>query len=193
MNILYILIGTALLILGRKYAWIFTAGIVYFVTLEVITNALSDFPYVLVIFIGLVFAASSALLASLTKPLAITLAGILAASYLFSLLATTYKWFPGQTWAPYLAGGLLGLVMIAAVADWTMLVFSSLVGAFMVTIGLSVDPAWRLVYFLGITLIGIIVQLLILSIEKPAFVPVEAEIIEEKIEPDLMDHSKNKG
>ena len=182
MNILYILIGATLLILGRKYAWIFTAGIIYFITLEVIAKTLTDLPYILVIFIALVFGATSALVASLTKPLAISLAGFLAAGYLFSLVAAAYKWFPGQAWAPYLAGGVLGLVMIAAVADWTMLVFSSLVGALMVTRGLPVSPAWMLIYFLGIALVGIVVQLLILAIERPEVPPPEPAKAEEEAE-----------
>jgi hypothetical protein len=182
MNILYILIGAGLLIFGRKYAWIFTAGIVYFITLEIIARNLSDFPYILVIFIGLVFGASGALLASLTKPLAISLAACLAVSYLFSLLAAAYKWFPGLAWASYLAGGVLGLVMIAAVADWAMLVISSLVGALMATRGLPVTPSWMLVYFLGIALIGIIVQLLILLIERPVIPPPEPGKTEEEPE-----------
>ena len=180
MNILYVFIGAVLLILGRKYAWIFAAGIVYFITLEVIAKIATDLPYILAIFIALVFAASSALIASLTKPLAISLAGFLVASYLFSLLASAYKWFPKLDWAPYLAGGVLGLVMIAAVPDWTMLVFSSVVGALMVTRGLSVSPAWMLVYFLGIALVGIIVQLLILILERPVVPPPEPEKTEEK-------------
>ena len=182
MNILYILIGAALLILGRKYAWIFTAGIVYFITIEVIAKTLTDIPYILVIFIALVFGASSALIASLTKPLAISLAGFLASSYLFSLVASAYKWLPGQTWTPYLVGGVVGLVMIAAVADWTMLVFSSLIGALMVTRSLAVSQSWILVYFLGIALIGIIVQLLILLIERPVVLPPEPDKTEADVE-----------
>ncbi len=185
MNIIYILIGASLLILGRKYAWIFTAGIVYFITLEIIARVASDLPYVLVIFIGLIFAASGAFISSLTKPLAISLAGFLAASYLFSLVTAAYKWLPGQTWIPYLAGGVVGLVMIAAIADWTMLVFSSLVGALMVTRGLTVHPAWLLVYFLGIALVGMIIQLIIMLVERPRIPAPQPGKAVEEVEPGI--------
>jgi hypothetical protein len=188
MNSLYILIGAGLLILGRKYIWIFTAGVVYFITLEATGKLLADLPYILIIFVALVMGASGALLASVFRPIAISLAVLLSSSYLFSHPAAAYKWFPGQVWLSYLLGGVLGLVLVAGVSNWTLVVLSSLFGALMVTRGLSISPGWNLVAFLGITLAGIVIQMMIVLIEQPAIVPVEEEKTGEEAETGIVEN-----
>ena len=182
MNILYILIGAGLTIFGRKYLWLFAAGIAYFISLEFITKTQADLPYTLVLFISLILGAAAALLSSVLRTVGLSLTVFLSAGYLFSLPAAAYKWFPTQPWLSYVAGGVLGLVLVAGVSTWTLILLSSLVGALMITRGISIGPAWSLVAFLGIALGGIILQMLILLIEKPVVVPLEEGKTEEEIE-----------
>jgi hypothetical protein len=182
MNILYILVGAGLTILGRKYLWLFAAGIAYFISLEFLSTTQADLPYTLVLFISLIIGAAAALLSSVLRPVGLSLTVFLSAGYLFSLPAAAYKWFPTQPWLSYVAGGVLGLVLVAGVSTWTLILLSSLVGALMITRGISIGPAWSLVAFLGISLGGIILQMLILLIEKPVVVPVDEGKTEEEIE-----------
>jgi hypothetical protein len=176
MNIINILMGTGLVILGRKHLWIFTAGIFYFFTIEIIGQSQYNLPDTLILFVAMVLAASGALLASVLKPIAIVVPVFLSSSYLFSLPAEAYQWFPGQTWLTYLIGGGLGLVLIAGAKDWTFIVLSSLIGALLVTRGIPINPAWSLVAFLGVALAGVIIQILILLIGRQAVLPVQEEV-----------------
>jgi hypothetical protein len=176
MNILNILVGTGLVILGRKYLWIFTAGIFYFFTIEIIDHSQYNLPDTIILFVAMVLAASGALLAGVLKPIAIVVPVFLASSYLFSLPAEAYQWFPGQTWLTYLIGGGLGLVLIAGATNWTFIVLSSLIGGLLVTRGIPINPAWSLVAFLGVALAGIIIQILILVIGRQAVIPIQEEV-----------------
>jgi hypothetical protein len=181
MSILYLLFGAALLILGRKYTWIFTAGITYFITLEIINWIHVDLPYLLVIFVALVLAASSALLASALRRVVVLVMVFLPSSYLFSLLAVAFKWLSGQVLLTYLVGGVLGLVLWAAFPDFTLILLSSLVGALMVAArGVTLSPAWTVGAFLAAALAGVIIQGLILTIEKPERPPLKEEKAEEE-------------
>ncbi len=191
MNILYILMGAALLIFGRKYLWIFIAGIVYFITLEFIGDVLSDFPYVLLLFIALVFAASGAFFSSISNTAVRFLGSFLAGGYLFSLLAPTYVRIPGQVWVHYTVGGSLGLVLMAAESNWTLVVLSSLIGAIMVTRGISMKPNMLIVSFLAAALAGVIIQLLIMLLERPGR-PASIGQVPDESEPGMQDNLLSK-
>jgi hypothetical protein len=191
MNILYVVIGAGLIILGRKYIWLFTAGIVYFIFLEFIATTHFDLPYMLLIFVALILGAAGALLSSIFRPVGLSLSVFLSAGFLFSLPAAAYKWFPGQAWLPYAAGGILGLVLVAGVSNWTLVVLSSLIGALMITRGISFGPASSPVAFLGFALTGIVLQLLILLIERPAVGPVEEGQTQEENETSIVGNPQN--
>ena len=181
MNLLYVVIGVMLLILGRKYTWTFTAGLVFFIFMELTAKGQFDFPDALVFVIGIVFGVSGGLLAVALRRVVIPLTGVLAAGYLFSRLDSVFKLFMGHQWMPYLAGGLLGLVLTIGVPDWTLTMLSSIVGALMVIKGIKIEPTWMTVAFLGITLAGTVIQMLIMVITRPGTIAGDELLTEEEI------------
>jgi hypothetical protein len=181
MNILYIVIGVILLILGRKFTWSFTAGLVFYLFMEFTAKGLFDIPDILILPIGIIMGISGGLLAAALRRITIPVAGVLAVGYLFSLLAGVFKWFPAQPWMPYAAGGLLGLVFIVGATDWTLTVLSSMMGALMVIKGSSIGSTWMMAAFLGITLAGVVIQMLIMVITRHETKPGDELLTEEEI------------
>jgi hypothetical protein len=179
MHIYYVLIGGILLILGRKYAWSFTAGLGFYLFMEATSKGLLDFPDLLILMIGIVLAVSGGLLAAVLPRVTAPITGFLAVGYLISLLASIFKWFPEQPWMPYTAGGLLGVILILGVKDWALTVLSSLMGALMITRGSSIDPSWMMAVFLGLTLAGVVIQTLIMVITR-AGTPTGDELLTEE-------------
>lgn len=181
MNMIYVLIGVILLILGRKYTWSFTAGLVFYLFMLVTAKGLFDFPDLLILMIGIVLAVAGGLLAAVLHRVTVPITGFLAGGYLLTLLAGVYKWFPAQTWMPFAAGGLLGLVLIAAATDWTLTVMSSVMGAVMIVRGSTIGSSWLVVVFLGIALAGVVIQTLIMVITERGTIPGDELLTEEEI------------
>jgi len=181
MNMIYVLIGVILLILGRKYTWSFTAGLVFYLFMLVTAKGLFDFPDLLILMIGIVLAVAGGLLAAVLHRVTVPITGFLAGGYLLTLLAGVYKWFPAQTWMPFAAGGLLGLVLIAAATDWTLTVMSSVMGAVMIVRGSTIGSSWLVVAFLGIALVGVVIQTLIMVITERGTIPGDELLTEEEI------------
>jgi hypothetical protein len=179
MHIYYVVIGGILLILGRKYAWSFTAGLIFYLFMEVTAKGLFDFPDLVILMIGIVLAVSGGLLAAVLPRVTAPIAGFLAAGYLLSLLAGVFEWFPTQPWMPYTAGGLLGLILILGAKDWALTVLSSLIGALMVTRASAIVSSWLLAAFLGLTLAGVVIQTLIMVITR-AGTPTGDELLTEE-------------
>jgi hypothetical protein len=179
MHISYVVIGGILLILGRKYAWSFTVGLVFYLFMQVTAKGLFDFPDLLILMIGIVLAVSGGLLAAVLHRVTEPITGFLAAGYLLTLLAGVLNWFPAQSWMPFAAGGLLGLVMILGATDWALTVLSSLMGALMISRSSSISSSWMTAAFLGITLAGVVIQTLIMVITR-AGTPTGDELLTEE-------------
>jgi hypothetical protein len=91
---------------------------------------------------------------------AILIAGFLAGGYLATALAVTLGMtIASGNWVIYVVGGIIGLILVAAIFDWAIIILSVLLGTeiIMTFLRSSVSTYYWLV-FLGLVVVGLVVQ-----------------------------------
>lgn len=159
MSILRVLIGFILVLMGRKLYWLFVAVvgfIVGFVLAEILFPQGSTW---LLILLGLAVGSICALLAVFVNRLAIALVGFFGGGFLaIQLLAALGINGENFHWVPFLIGGIIGTILAALLFDWALIIFSSLVGAFLISSIWEITPTWANILTLLIFLIGVVIQ-----------------------------------
>lgn len=159
MDVIRVLIGGALVLLGRKLYWLFIAVLGFVLGFTLSGLFFPDLSELLMIFIGLLAGALGALAAIFLNQLAITLAGFLGGGLIaVQLLAFLGLDNSGFSWAPFIIGGIIGTILAAIFFDWILIIFSSLIGTFVIasawdnlTLGLEV-------FLLILFVIGLAIQ-----------------------------------
>jgi hypothetical protein len=159
MDILTILAGVLLLLLGRHLFWLFV-GIVGFITgMNLAAQYLAGQSDWVIIVVGLVAGVIGAILAVLFQRVAVAVAGFLAGSYLGAYLLATLGVDMGQfDGIITIIAGILGAVLVFVLFDWALILLSSLVGASLVVPALTLDQQLQLILLLVLALVGILVQ-----------------------------------
>ena len=159
MTIIPILLGVALLFLGRKLFWLFVAVVGFVVGTSLASQFLQGQSETFILIIGLLGGVIGALLAIFMQRLAVAAAGFVAGGY---LMVTVLGWLgmgsQGVTWLPFLIGGAIGALLVAVMFDWALIFLSSLVGAELVVNGLGARPSISLLLLVVLLVVGIVVQ-----------------------------------
>ena len=157
MNTPQLLIGGALLLLGRRLFWLFLMGVGFAAgsvfALELVSGQEGWMPLAIALGAGLV----GALLALMAQKLAVGVAGFLAGGYLAYVLAGT-RIAELPPWAVFVIGGILGAILLALLFNWALIALSSLVGAALVSQALPIAPPWQTVLFVALGCVGLAVQ-----------------------------------
>ena len=159
MTIVLVLLGVALLFLGRKLFWLFVAVVGFVVGTSLASQFLQGQSEQFILVIGLLGGVIGALLAIFLQRLAVAAAGFVAGGY---LMVTVLGWLgmgsQGVTWLPFLIGGVLGALLVVVMFDWALIFLSSLVGAELVVNGLGARPSISLLLLVVLLLVGMVVQ-----------------------------------
>jgi hypothetical protein len=159
MTIIPILLGAALLFLGRKLFWLFVAVVGFVVGTGLASQFLQGQSETFILVIGLLSGVIGALLAIFLQRLAVAAAGFVAGGY---LMVTVLGWLgmgsQGVTWLPFLIGGAIGALLVAIMFDWALIFLSCLVGAELVVNGLNARPSISLILLVVLLVVGIVVQ-----------------------------------
>lgn len=131
MIIANILVGLALLILGRRLFWFFVGAIGFIGASDAATTYLGGLPGWQTLIISIAAGILGILLAIFFQKLAIVVVGFYAGGYLaISLLSMFHVALPGNLpWVPFVIGGILGAILLYLIFDWTLIVLSSFAGA----------------------------------------------------------------
>jgi hypothetical protein len=159
-TILTLLLGIVLLLFGRRAFWIFVAVAGFIAGLTFGAQYMAGQPELLILLIAIVAGVIGAIVAILLEWLAILIAGFLAGGYLATTLAVSL----GLTVAAgnvviYIIGGVIGLILVAALFDWAIIILSVLLGADLIVSVFNIPISityW--VIFLVLIVVGIIVQ-----------------------------------
>ncbi len=159
MTIIPILLGLALLFLGRKLFWLFVAVVGFVVGTGLASQFLQGQSEAFILIIGLLGGIIGALLAIFLQRLAVAAAGFVAGGY---LMVTVLGWLgmgsQGVTWLPFLIGGVIGALLVVVMFDWALIFLSALVGAELVVNGFSARPSISLILLVVLLVVGIVVQ-----------------------------------
>ncbi len=155
-----ILAGLLLLLAGKKLFWI-SVGIMGFLAgMELAAQyAAPNSPGIMVLY-AILFGIFGALLAIAFQWIVILWLGFLGGGYVLMNI------FPGTSnqvstsWALYIVGGLIGVIIMLISFDWALIGITSLLGTILIVQHLSVPESTRNPIFIGCFIGGIVVQYL---------------------------------
>ena len=158
MFLLRLLIGTALLVGGRRLFWLFLGGVGFVFGFDLAERTIHGHPHH-VILIALLAGVIGAALAVLFQRFAVGLGGFFAGGYIFIGLMKELGVATGQYhWVLFLAGGILGAFFMSVVFDWTLIVLSSAIGSVLILHSLHPSHDLARLVFLFLLIAGIAVQ-----------------------------------
>src|SRR5262249_16805065 len=157
--ILSVLIGAIILFFGRKLFWLCVAAVGFAAGVELAPHLVHEPSTVLQLSVALVFGFIGALLALFLQKVAIAVAGFLAGGKLaMALVAAFFVHGPNYPGVTFIVGGMIGAILLLSLFDWTLIVLSAVVGAYLIGHTIVLPPTGGTLVFVGLALIGIIVQ-----------------------------------
>jgi hypothetical protein len=157
--IIGVIVGTAILLFGRKLFWLFVAALGFAVGIEIAAYFMRDPPVWMTLVIALGLGILGALLAIMLQKMAIAVAGFIAGGRLASVLLAAffvdYSHYRGIT---FVIGGILGALLMLALFDWVLILLSSVEGAHLIGKGIVLPQTGAAILFCALVLIGVMVQ-----------------------------------
>lgn len=159
-TILTLALGVLLLLFGRRAFWIFVAVVGFIAGLTFAPMVIHGQPELVILLIAIAAGLIGAFLAIMLEGLAILIAGFLAGGYLGTALAVSLGMtIASGNWVIYIIGGIVGLILVAAIFDWAIIILSVLLGTeIIMTFLRSSVSAYYWLVFLGLVLVGLAVQ-----------------------------------
>lgn len=158
-----LLVGVALLLLGRKLFWLFVAAIGFALGAELAPQIIHQPAPLVTLVIAIGLGLIGALFAVLLQKFAIGVSGFLAGGW---VAIRIYAFFAGHLrndQIVFIVGGILGAILFLALFDWALILFSSIAGARFIAGAIVLSQTSRSILFLVLIVIGIAVQSSMLS------------------------------
>jgi hypothetical protein len=155
---LEVILGSSLLMVGRRLFWLLLGAIGFAVGVETarrLVHGTDLLTLAAAIGLGILFA----LLAVFIESIAIGLAGFVGGGYALVTLSAIIG-LQGRTAdiTAFVIGGIIGVALVILLFDWALISISSLAGAAMVVGGLGLGPRLRGPVYLSLLLLGVLVQ-----------------------------------
>ena len=159
LTIISLLVGIALLLFGRRLFWLFVAALGFAIGLELAPYLSHNPPLWLSLLLSLGLGLAGALLALLLQKLAIAIAGFLAGgSIAVALVAAFLANSAHYSAITFVIGGIIGALLLVALFDWALIIFSAIEGARLITGGIHLPSTGTTILLVVLALFGIMVQ-----------------------------------
>lgn len=159
MTFIFIIVGLALLFAGRKLFWLAVASIGFIAGMKLATIFIEVQSESTLILISMGIGILSAMAAIVVQKVAVALAGFAAAGYgAFIGMKRLGLDFGEMNWIPILLLGLIGVFVAAIVFGWTLILLSSLVGAYLIVSQLHMNHLLDGTLFVVLSVAGIVIQ-----------------------------------
>jgi hypothetical protein len=155
------LIGVVILFFGRKLFWLCVAAVGFLAGIELAPHLVNEPSSLLQLAVAIVLGLLGALLAFLLQKIAIAIVGFLAGGKLAGVIAAAFFVHHAQySTIVFVAGGILGAILILVVFDWALIIVSSFIGANLIALQGAIElPSTGLtIVFWGLAIAGILVQ-----------------------------------
>lgn len=154
-----LLIGAALLTLGRKLFWLFVGGIGFMAGITLASRFMGAQSEQMVLLFGIVGGLLGAALAVMLQKMAVAVSGFVAGGYLLVTGLDLIGINTGQwDWVLFLVGGFIGVILMAKLFEWALILLSSLSGAIMIAQALPVEGQVVLLITLTAFVMGLVIQ-----------------------------------
>jgi hypothetical protein len=162
-----ILIGIALLVLGRKLFWLFVGSVGFLVGAYLATTLLQGQPDWLTLVVALAAGLLGALLAFVVQRFAVGVAGFLLGGYLANTLLDALPLdISVASWLVFFVGGTLCAALIGFVFEWALIVLSAITGALLIVQSSPLDVSWTMVLFALLLAGGVVTQYVLMQREQ---------------------------
>jgi hypothetical protein len=152
-------IGAVILLFGRKLFWLCVAAVGFAAGVELAPHLVHEPSPLLALTVALVLGLIGALLALFLQKIAIAVLGFLAGGKLAGAIAAAFFIHYAQySTFIFLAGGVVGAILLLVLFDWALIVVSSLIGAHLIQSAIVLPPSGSTILFIGLAIIGIMVQ-----------------------------------
>jgi hypothetical protein len=152
------ILGTSLLLIGRKLFWLFIGAVGFAIGL-MIANRIWEGNGLVGLFFGLGLGLAFALLAVFVQSIAIGATGFFAGGYVALALAGLLHIDRARIeWIIFVVGGILGAILVGALLDWALISLASLTGANMIAHAFAPDSGREPLLVLVLFVIGVVVQ-----------------------------------
>lgn len=159
MDVVRIVLGALVLLLGRRLFWLAVGSLGFLFGFDWVTYRLGDWPTWAAWLAAGGFGALCALGAVFLQRVSFGVGGFLAGGYLATQVLTALGIqndpAPGLF---FVLGGMAGAILAIISVDWVLVALTSLVGAAVVAEGMGNGPMVSSLVFLGLTVLGIGVQ-----------------------------------
>jgi hypothetical protein len=156
-QLFHILAGILLLFVGRRLFWLFVGLLGFVAGITFATQYFSNQPSWMLLAIALICGLVGILLAVFLQKLAIAIGGFLAGGLFLQSFVQALGWNIAPL-IPFIAGGILGAILLLAVFDWALIFLSSITGAILISRALPLQSPLDLITFVVLLVIGIFVQ-----------------------------------
>ena len=155
-----VLIGVVILFFGRRLFWLCVAAVGFAVGVEIAPQLVHEPSSLLALFVALLFGVIGALLALFLQKVAIVVLGFLAGGKLACAIAAAFFVHYAQySTVIFIAGGIIGAILLLVLFDWALIVVSSFIGAYLIQSAIVLPPTGSTLVFVGLAIIGIIAQM----------------------------------
>jgi hypothetical protein len=159
MDIFRLVLGTALLAMGRRLYWLFLGGIGFVFGYDIAKQIIHDQPQNVILVIALCAGVAGALLAVFFQKVAVLVGGFVAGGYLLVALLKEYGGGIGHYhWLLFILGGVIGALLMKVLFRWTLIVLSSFIGADLIVRSFHFGTQLSGLLLILLFLLGIAVQ-----------------------------------
>src|SRR5215467_16409243 len=153
------LIGVVILVFGRKLFWLCVAAVGFAAGVEIAPHLVHEPSPLLALTVAVVLGLIGALLAFFLQKIAIAVLGFLAGGKLAGAIAAAFLvQYAHYSTIIFVAGGILGAILLLGVFDWVLMVVSCLIGAHLIQSAIVLPPTGSTIVFIGLVILGVFVQ-----------------------------------
>jgi hypothetical protein len=164
------LIGVVILFFGRKLFWLCVAAVGFAAGVQIAPHVVHEPSSLVALIIALVLGLIGALLALFLQKVAIAVLGFLAGGKLAGAIAAAFLVHYAQYSAViFVVGGIIGAILLLVLFDWALIIVSSLIGAHLIVYqsAITLPQSGSIIVFIGLAVIGILVQAASLRRSRP--------------------------
>jgi MFS family permease len=156
-NWIPILVGVALLTVGRKLFWVFAGGAGFVAGMWLMQAFFPEQPQNTVLIAGAIGAVAGIALTKFVKTIAINIGGFLGGGVIgLGLARMIGPWLP--EWSAFIVMGILGVVLLKMAFETALLLISSIAGAMLIAANLPLSDPLRVVAIVVLSIAGILIQ-----------------------------------
>ncbi len=168
MVLLRFFLGICLLVMGGRLFWLFLGGVGFVLAFDFAERTLHSQPHSLILIIALFAGALGAMAAIFLQKLAVLAGGFFAGGYILTeALKALGVGMGDYQWLIFIAGGLVGTVLMSVVFEWTLIIISSLLGSILVLQTFHLTHQSSELVFICLGILGIVIQSGLIRKESP--------------------------